>query len=294
MNKPSCFFKISEAGSESQAGESKPALLPRGEFSSKIGLVMFRSSSSPAILLRKNRVGEIHKALTLLTPEAGLISAIAHGAYKMKSRLRLASEPFGYVRVYLYHDPVKEQFKITDLESIDLFERIRASVEKFFTASLWAEAVLKSFGGGESFGELFSLLRDSLKLLDRSPAGGETRVSMQFLIRFLSLLGYAPDLAGCSGCGRPLEGRETLLLKRGGLELLCPECAPGGGEAAGLPLSPGGRRYLEATRAMKLERAVQVGLEAGAMRALKAVLHDYLQTALDVRLNTLRAGAEIL
>jgi DNA repair protein RecO (recombination protein O) len=251
---------------------------------------MFRNSSSPAIVLRKNRVGEIHKALSLLTPEVGLISAMAHGAYKMKSRLRLASEPFGYVRVYLYHDPVKEQFKITDLESIDLFEGIRASVAKFFTASLWAEAVLKSFGGGDSFRELFGLLRDALGVLDRSPAGGETQVSVQFLIRFLALLGYAPDLECCSSCGRPFGEADGLELKRGSLDLVCAGCAGGGG----LPLSPGGRRYLGATREMRLERAARVGLEARAMTALKAMIHAYLQSALDARLNTLQAGSGIL
>jgi DNA repair protein RecO (recombination protein O) len=255
-------------------------------------LVMFRSFSSPAIVLRKNRVGEIHKGLSLLTPKLGLVSAIAHGAYKMKSRLRLASEPFGYVKVYLYHDPVKEQFKVTDLESIDLFECIRASVAKFFTASLWAETVLKSFGGGDSSRDLFRLLRDALCVLDTSPAGTETRVSVQFLIRFLSLSGYAPDLEGCSLCDRRIEETEALVLKQGGLELVCSGCAGSG--APGLPLSSGGRRYLSVTRGMSLEKAVKVGLEATGMTALKALLYDYLQSALDTRLKTLQAGPGIL
>lgn len=260
-----------------------------------MGLVMFRSSFSPAIVLRKNRVGEMHKALTLLTPEAGLVSAIAHGAYKMKSRLRLASEPFGYVRVYLYHDPVKEQYKITDLESIDLFESIRTSVAKFFTASLWAEATLKSFAGGDSFRDLFDLLREALHLLDTSPAGGETRVSMQFLIRFLSLLGYAPDLEDCSRCGQRFGEPDSLVQLRGSLELVCTDCA--GCADSGVPgllLSPGGRRYLVVTRAMGLEKAMQVGLETGGMTVLKAMLYDYLQSALDTRLNTLQAGTGII
>ncbi len=108
---------------------------------------MQRSSTTPAIVLRKARVGEIHKALTLLTPARGLVQAMAYGALKFGSRLATASEPFHLLKAYLYHDPVKDQYKLTDVESLEPHDELRRSVAKFYTASLWAETCLKSYGG---------------------------------------------------------------------------------------------------------------------------------------------------
>ena len=51
---------------------------------------MERSISTNAIIIRRERFGEFHKGLTLLTSDLGLVSATAYGAYKMQSRLRYA------------------------------------------------------------------------------------------------------------------------------------------------------------------------------------------------------------
>ena len=55
---------------------------------------MYRSISTHAIVIRRERSGEFHKSLSLLTTDLGLINAIAYGAYKMNSGLRMGSEPF--------------------------------------------------------------------------------------------------------------------------------------------------------------------------------------------------------
>ncbi len=52
---------------------------------------MYRSISTQAIVIRRERSGEFHKNLTLLTSDLGLINATAYGAYKMHSRLRMGS-----------------------------------------------------------------------------------------------------------------------------------------------------------------------------------------------------------
>ena len=96
---------------------------------------MMRTSTTDAVVLRKIRIGEIHKALTLFSPEKGLLSAIAHGAFKIRSRLRTATEPFHVIRVYLYHDPVRNQYKVTDIDSLNALDGIRRSVERFISYS---------------------------------------------------------------------------------------------------------------------------------------------------------------
>lgn len=250
---------------------------------------MFRTSSTEAIVLRKVRVGEIHKSLTLLSPTLGLLSVMAHGAYKMRSRLRTASEPFSVIRAYLYHEPVKNQYKVTDIEPIDSLEGIRASVLRFFTASLWAEVCLKSYGGGEGFAELYRLLREALRVLAGCGEAAVGGLSVQFLARFLELLGHRANLSHCSACGAELEPASGAYVSEEG-SLLCPLCAH-----AEAPHLPGGAlRYLQATEGMELARAARIGLEARALEAAKEVLYGLVRRSIEADLNAVRCSAGIL
>ncbi|MBA7681348.1 DNA repair protein RecO [subsurface metagenome] len=250
---------------------------------------MFRNYSTPAIVIRKTRVGEIHKSLTLMT-RGGLIRALAHGAYKIKSRFRIASEPYSYLKVYLYHEPVKDQYKITDIEMIDLFEGIRESLVKFYTASLWAEVTLKSFGGGTGSAEIFELLLDALHCLDECRAGREIMVSIQFLWRFLSIMGYGPALNTCYHCGTAIGQNEASFFSENFSAFLCRGCA--GSEA--LILLPGGRRYLEVTTGRPFRSAARVGLEEESVSALRKILYRFIQMVLEASLNSIKSGAGIL
>jgi DNA repair protein RecO (recombination protein O) len=250
---------------------------------------MFRSSATPAIVLRKTRIGEIHKALTLFTPGAGLLHVVAHGAYKMRSRLR-PCEPFTIIRAFLYHEPVKNQFKLTDAEVLELLEGVRASVVRFYAANLWAEVTLKSFGAGESFAELYRLLHDSLLLLDRLPEQRESVLTVQFLMRFLELSGHMPELGHCDGCHAVFEPSEEAYLPRETAVLSCGRCAP----ADSFRVPAGARAYLLRTLRAPLAQAARVGLETEALASLRKIVFHLVESSLESRLNTLRAGEGIL
>jgi DNA repair protein RecO (recombination protein O) len=251
---------------------------------------MFRSSSTQAIVLRKTRVSEIHKGLTLLTPQRGLVQALAHGAYKIRSRFRSASEPYSHLKVYLYHDPVKDQYKITDLEALHLFDGIRGDLPKFYTASLWAEVSLKSYGAGEDSSLLYQLLLDALTHLDRGSAEETARISIQFLWRFMHLLGLLPDFESCGWCGNPIEPGEAVFFVPGEATAVCGGCRPEGS----LGLSAGAARYLAATLEMPFAQGVRVRLAAESSAALKQASYQLVQGLLETTLNTIRSGAGFL
>lgn len=250
---------------------------------------MFRTSSTEAIVLRKVRVGEIHKSLTLLSPTLGLLRVMAHGAYKIRSRLRTASEPFVVIRAYLYHEPVKNQYKVTDIEMLDALAGIRRSVLRFFTASLWAEVCLKSFGGGEGFAGLYGLFREALALLDVSSEAAVPGLSVQFLARFLEVAGHRPNLEHCGACGAELETPGGAYLTDD-CSLVCPMC--GRPEAPHLP--GGALRYLQATTRLPLAQAARIGLEARALEAAKEAMYGLIRRSIEADLNSVRCGAGIL
>ena len=130
-----------------------------------------RNSIESAVVLQAARMGEIHRRVTLFTGERGVVYATAHGAGKAVSKLKAAAIPFACITAYLYHDPVRNTFKVTDVEARNVHPAIRADLRKFFTASLWVEIVLRSHGGGTHAGDLFALLVEALHRLDGAAGG---------------------------------------------------------------------------------------------------------------------------
>lgn len=241
---------------------------------------MFRHSVTQAIVLQSRQFGEIHKSVTLFTPGEGLVTAVAHGAKKMGSRLRSTTEVFCLSRVFLYMDPVRRTYKITDMEGLRLFHGIRASLARYYAASLWAEVVLKSFAGGDSAGPLFGLLRESLSLCEEASPQTARCLSLQFLWRFLALTGHAPDFDRCGECGRAIGPDEPLALSSGEGAALCASCA--GPTAAEVPRA--GRRYLAHTAGLALADAQRVRLDAATEAAVRALLLGLVQALVELPL----------
>jgi DNA repair protein RecO (recombination protein O) len=245
---------------------------------------MYRSITTQAIVIRRERYGEFHKSLTLLTSDLGLITATAYGAYKMQSRLRLGSEPFTWSLVQLYHNPVKKSYKVTDMEVRRDYRGLQSDLSRVAAASLWAEIIQRSFGAGETSGPLFGLFRDCLTVLERGSERDAPYVTIQFLWRFLSLAGYQPDIEGCERCGAALaEGRAAYYSSQSN-SILCPAC----GSQFGDVLPAGALRYLGANQGLPIERAVEVRMEPESLGALRETLPRMVQSVLESELTSLR------
>lgn len=256
---------------------------------------MNRNSETDIIILKNSRIGDIHKGVVMLSCDAGLVSAIAHGAYSQKGKLRGVTNPFFHGHAYLYSDPVKKSVKITDLVIADYFPGLRESVTRFYTASLWAELVLKTFGGESE--TLFALLLAALRALDG--ADDCSAVTIQFLWRYLELSGLQPDLGGCASCSRTLPHGASRRYHPRHSGFLCDECAagttePGAGEAETITLSAGAAAYLQHTGALEFSAALGVGADRALLGNAKRMLYRLAQDVAEAPLNTLRIGAGIL
>ena len=185
---------------------------------------MSRNFITQAIVLKTNRIGEIHKGIVLLTKDLGIISAIAHGARKIKSRLRAYTQLFSYAKVYLYYNPVKQTYKITDIESVFPYDAVVQSLKKYYIISVCAEVTLKSFGGGESVKEMFFLILNILKILNRVNENDADFILIQFLWRFLLITGHRPDLKNCSHCNTQISGPVIIYYSDGMPGFVCGKC----------------------------------------------------------------------
>jgi DNA repair protein RecO (recombination protein O) len=229
-------------------------------------------------------MGEYHKTLSLLTSDLGLITATSFGAYKMQSRLRMASEPFAYSRISLYTNPVKKTYTVTEMEIRDYFDGVRGELSRLAAASLWAEVVVKSYGAGETSGSLFVLFIGSMRLLDSCAPRREPYITVQFLQRFLVISGFAPDTTACDRCGARFNDGSSASYEPCSNAFLCRLCAT----TASLPLSAGALRYLHATESLPLDRAVEIGLDDGSLEALREYLLQAIQGILQDTLKSIR------
>ena len=254
-----------------------------------------RNSIESAVVLQAARMGEIHRRVTLFTGDRGVLYATAHGAGKAVSKLKPAAIPFAFVTAYLYHDPVRNSFKITDVEARNLHPSIRADLCKFFTASLWVEIVLRSHGGGTHAGDLYALLVEALQRLDGAAAAEVGLLSSQVLWRSLQHLGITPDLQCCDTCGRVVGQHEDLRLAPHGGSW-CRRCTGARGvrdlPAAALRIDAPARRFLLATGGLPLAEAGAYSF-AGAEK-LRRSLQQLVQHGLERPLNSLRCAAGIL
>ncbi|MDR1315977.1 MAG: DNA repair protein RecO [Spirochaetales bacterium] len=251
---------------------------------------MSRNFQTAGIVLKNNRFGEIHKGVILLSPEHGLLSAVAYGACSAKGKLRSVTNPLCAGTFFLYRDPVKDSIKITDMDCRDFFEGVRSGIVKFFTASVWLEIILKTFGGDAE--ETFSLLLESLRLLDACTEDSASRFLVQFLWRYLELAGAAPATDVCAGCGETRSENQGLVYYRGASGFFCRECAASSRES--VFLSAGALGCLRYSRGLPLEKAAACSPDAASFAALKKAMLFLAEDFAGGPLNSIRTGKGIL
>jgi DNA repair protein RecO (recombination protein O) len=206
-----------------------------------------------ALSLRSRESPGGSRILTLMTAEAGLVDVFVFGG--PKSKLRSLASPYASGRAFVYFDPVKDLYKLTDFETLESYPALREDLGRIWGAGLVAELLLRSSGGGGDFPLVLELALGCLRALDASEPGGSEKPVLVFLWRLVNLLGLGHDPEACSSCGReirPIRTDEPIAAFSFALEgFLCPSCAAQADRS--LPLGTGSIRWL--SRVLELDFA---------------------------------------
>ena len=100
---------------------------------------------SKGIVLRSIRYSEADRILDLYTTEAGLVSAIAKGIRRTKSRFGARLEPLSCVDFVAYHGRTLDT--VTQAETLRSFHGIREDLARFETAAGMVGSVRALSGG---------------------------------------------------------------------------------------------------------------------------------------------------
>jgi DNA repair protein RecO (recombination protein O) len=153
-----------------------------------------------AIVLRTHKLGEADRIITLLTRQHGRVRAVAKGVRKTTSRWGSRLEPFTHVDLQLAEG--RNLDVITQADTIDAFPaHLGDHYDRYTAGTVMLETAERLVTEEKQPStQQFLLLVGGL----RAMVGGERRPSQvldSYLLRSLSVAGYAPSFDACARCG---------------------------------------------------------------------------------------------
>jgi DNA repair protein RecO (recombination protein O) len=183
------------------------------------------------IVLRTQKLGEADRIVTVLTRRTGRIRAAAKGVRKTRSRFGARLEPFTHVDLQLYER--RSLDLVTQAETIRPYgEALVADYPRYTAGTAMLETAEKlTSEEGEPALRQFLLLVGGLRTL--AERGHDPRLVLDaFLLRSLSVAGWAPALDECCRCGTR-GGLRGFAIAAGGA--VCANCRPPGAASPAPP-----------------------------------------------------------
>lgn len=174
------------------------------------------------VVLRTHKLGEADRIVTLLTKSHGKVRAVAKGVRRTSSKFGARLEPFMVADIQFYQgrnlDTIQQAETIASYgaDIVDDYARFTAANVMVETADKVTEL--------EGSPQQYLLLIGALRSLSRQEHPTELTLD-SYLLRVLSMAGWAPSFDGCAKCGA--DGpHESFIVQLGGM--VCSRCAPPG------------------------------------------------------------------
>ena len=240
---------------------------------------MERNIRTQAVVLSVRKYGELHKAVTLLSRDLGLIDAIIYGG--RKGRKTALAPLFSVNDALLYFNPVKKEYSVVEAAGTFIPNAITQDLALTYTASFFCEIIARA--ASDESERAFDLLCASLEKLEKNPELRK-RITISFIWKLMQISGTAPDLSACPVCERELSDDETLLFSTSLNAPCCKSCS----DSDSLVLMPGSRRYLRYSMPMELDQAVGIVLNPAAENRILSYMLRWAQLFSQTGLRTLK------
>ncbi|MEO5798709.1 MAG: DNA repair protein RecO [Gemmatimonadales bacterium] len=181
---------------------------------------------TPALVLGSLRYGETSRIVRLATRDFGVVSAIAKGALRPKSRFGASLQLLSEGQAHLLQSRSSELHTLIAFDLTAVHTGLAGSLERFAAANALAELATR-FVPAAANPMLYEWLLGAIGLLELAPADAVSVVGLRAMWGVMAQLGIAPTLTECSRDGQALEeGPVGFSLRDGGF--LCRTCAVSG------------------------------------------------------------------
>ncbi len=158
-----------------------------------------------------------HRLLHLLTPDLGLVTALAPASSSPRSKLAALTQLFSYSEFSLDIKPQRVTIKEGTL--IESFADVSADLDRLAAAAHAAEVFSDVARNGEPQRVIFELWGYTLHAVSINE--DPVLIALLGTLRLMEIIGYSPRLDACVICRRQLEGVPVFSYSAGGL--LCEE-----------------------------------------------------------------------
>lgn len=226
-----------------------------------------------ALMLRAVDYGENDKILTLLSAEAGRVTAGIKGVKKAGAKLKFAAQPFCFAEYILAERGGR--YTVVQASECESFYELRTDINRYYAACAVCEAALALTYEGDGGENIFS---DCIHALGDMCGGDEGLALVAFLLKALRRSGYGVRLDGCAECSAGLIDEERMRFDMDFGGFTCWDCGSGTG-ASGVTYN-----VLRMADGLDYNKA-QITAD-GKKRALR-LLKEYLDYKTDAKLNSL-------
>lgn len=178
-----------------------------------------RTYQTEAIVIKKTKLGEADRILTLYTPGLGKIQAVAKGIRRPRSKLAGHLELLTYSQISFARG--RNLDTITGSQTIDSFLPLKSDLSLTAYTLYVTELVNQFTAEHVEDRPLFQLLLDTMRRLCLTE--NRELLLRHFELHLLKEVGYRPQLQECVVCRQPLKPVVSYFSTSGG-GMLCPDC----------------------------------------------------------------------
>ena len=183
---------------------------------------MFAHYRTNAFILKETHAGEADKVFTLFTKDFGKIDVLAKSIRKIASKLKGGTPLFSISEIGFIMG--RNRRTLTDAVLINNFENMKQNLENIKVARDIAWLIDNLIKGPQKDDRVWQLLLEVFTALNKSKRMvSEARLLYHYFFwKFISFLGYRPELYKCLVCRQRLEPRNLYFSSRGGT--ICGSC----------------------------------------------------------------------
>ena len=233
-----------------------------------------RNYQTEAVIIKKTKLGEADRILTLYTPGLGKIQAVAKGVRRPKSKLSGHLELLTHSQVTLARGHNLDI--ITGSQTITGFLPLKNDLW-LISYGLYVIELVNQFTADQVEDEsLFRLLLDTLQRLCET--NNRELLLRYFEIHLLGECGYRPQLYECVACHQPLEPiTNSFCASIGGT--LCPVC--GVNQPFARPISVNALKVLRFIQGNDFNAIGRLKIDAALSLELESITRSYLKYLLE-------------
>lgn len=232
------------------------------------------------IVLRARDFNEADRILTILTAAEGKFEAVARGARRPRSSMAGAAQLFTRANMMLFRG--RSLDTLSSVEVLSTHQRVRSDLTCMAYGSYVAELTDAMTAERQPAPDVYSLVCATFAAFERQEARPAV-VALGFEMKFLSLIGFKPELWQCVSCGAPESEADWFGPQEGGL--LCAKCRPA--DYTAVPVGDAARGLLRALMVRPYAALSGVGESGNGYAQVKAALRRYVDQRVESSLRTL-------